>query len=70
MTFLAVAGAPIESSSMRPSALASLPSLPAENVTVMSRWPQTNSSAFTLSVVYSPADALPHELECTRAPPV
>ena len=55
---------------MIPSPSASSPSLPAENVTVMSRWLHTNASAFRLSVVYSPADALPHELEWTRAPPV
>ncbi len=54
---------------MIPSLFASAPALPAENVTVMSRCAQTNASAFWLSAVYWPAEALPHELEWMRAPP-
>ncbi len=70
MTFLAVAGDPTEPLSTMPSLLASVPSLPAENVMVMSRWFQMKSSALALSVVYAPACELPHELEWMRAPAV
>jgi len=68
ITFLAVAGEPIEPPSTPPLPSASTPALPAEKVTVRSRWLQTNWSAFALSAVYSPATSLPQEFECTRAP--
>ncbi|MBK8047896.1 MAG: hypothetical protein IPK16_12640 [Anaerolineales bacterium] len=51
ITFFAVAGLPMESLSITPSALASIPSLPALKVMTMSLLVQMNLSALLLSRV-------------------
>ncbi len=68
MTFFAVAGEATESASITPLRSVSAPPLPAENVIVVSGCSHTKPSVSSLSYVYSPAAALPHESEWMRAP--
>ena len=61
--FLAVAGEPRESRSTIPSLSASVPSLPAEKVIIISLWFHANWSSCSDVESYWPATGAPHELE-------